>query len=334
MPDNRYKNYIFFINEKRKKENAPVITVITACFNNMGLLKTIDSVLSQDYANIEYIIADDCSDDVEVNLKKIEKRINGCTLDSFLSIRMQMQRENVGTVKNINDAIKQATGEIIYFLAADDIFYSEKILSNWTKFFMTNDSLVATAKYCICKNNEKNMQCIRPTWKQTQNIKILSPYELYLKMIYKNYIIGCCTAYRKECFELYGYFDEQYRLLEDHPMILKLLKRDVKISLWDEVAIYYMDNGVSGAKTINEIFESDVERLIKKEAEYLGNDPEWLLQKHRLNKKHLMQFYSDWSTRKYIKAFFVHPKQAVKEILKPFRSMLVKIYMQIRVLKK
>ena len=322
-----YINHTFIYNNLLDNKK-PQITIITAYFNNKNLIRTIESVLKQNYSNIEYIIADDCSNNFEKTLKEIEQLIITHNTNHFASIRMQIQNKNVGTVKNINDAIKQATGEIIYFLAADDIFYSENTISNWTDFFRKTNSFVVTSRYCICKENENNMQCIRPTKRQIRNIKYLQPCELYSKIAYQNSILGCCTAYRKDCFELYGYFDETYRLLEDHPMVLNLLKQGVKIAFWDAITIFYMDNGISAVKSENFLFEADVELLIKNEADYKGDDAEQKLRLYRINKKKIKEFYAFWDEKKYIKIFLKYPELTIKEVLKPFRAMLVKLYLR------
>ena len=51
------------------------ITLITACYNSAATIKTaIESVLAQDYPNIEYIIVDGLSNDGSVD--KIKSMIN------------------------------------------------------------------------------------------------------------------------------------------------------------------------------------------------------------------------------------------------------------------
>ena len=113
-----------FLSNEIMDFTRPIITVITPYYNNTNLTNTVRSVLSQDYPNIEYIIADDCSDNIEVILNEIKDILNNLKLEYFLSFKIQRQIKNVGTVKNLNSAIKQARGEIIFFLAADDMFYN------------------------------------------------------------------------------------------------------------------------------------------------------------------------------------------------------------------
>ena len=324
----RYEKHLLWSNTTLVSTEK-LITVITPYFNNCNLFRTIESVLRQSYPNIEYIIADDGSINTDTNIKCIEGLLKQDLLKNFSSIQVIQQHQNVGTVRNLNAAIKESRGEYIFILSADDMFVNDSVLSKWKSFMEQNNALVSTAKRVICKDSIANIQCIRPTRRQIHNIDRLRPKELYTKMAYENLIIGCCTAYQKDCFLQYGYFDKNYILLEDHPKALELLKNDVRIFFWDELAIYYMDDGVSGVVSQNTVFEQDVERLLKEEAIYQGHDENAIVLKHRERKERLIQFYKAWNSKKLVKAFSIYPKQAIKEILKPFRSMLIKTYLLI-----
>ena len=319
-----------FLSNEIMDFTRPIITVITPYYNNTNLTNTVRSVLSQDYPNIEYIIADDCSDNIEVILNEIKDILNNLKLEYFLSFKIQRQIKNVGTVKNLNSAIKQARGEIIFFLAADDMFYNNYVLSKWVSFFFFLKAIVSTAKRVVCKNTISNIQCIRPKKKQIENIKKMSPQNLYYTIAYENYISGCCTAYRKECFKQYGYFDEAYILLEDHPMVLKLLKKGVKISFWNNIAIYYMNDGISSVTKLNKKYEQDVEKLLETEAKYQGHNVADIIAKYEARRNKLLHFYNNWTKKKYMKASKIYPEQAVKEALKPARSIFMKLYMYIK----
>jgi glycosyltransferase involved in cell wall biosynthesis len=90
----------------------PFVTVITPAYNQGQFLKeTIESVLSQDYPNIEYIVINDGSTD---NTEEILKEYNG-------RIRWETQ-QNMGQTPTINKGWKQTKGEIITWLNSDDTF--------------------------------------------------------------------------------------------------------------------------------------------------------------------------------------------------------------------
>ena len=61
-----------------KLSSNPRVTIITVCFNSEKTIKdTIESVLSQDYKNIEYIVVDaDSSDETQNIIKQFEDKIS------------------------------------------------------------------------------------------------------------------------------------------------------------------------------------------------------------------------------------------------------------------
>lgn len=96
------------------------ISIITVCYNSEKTIrKTIDSVIHQDYNNIEYIIIDGLSNDNTLNIineysHKISKIIS--------------EKDN-GIYDAINKGISMSTGDIVGILNSDDIFYDNNTIS-------------------------------------------------------------------------------------------------------------------------------------------------------------------------------------------------------------
>ena len=90
-----------------KLSSNPRVTIITVCFNSEKTIKdTIESVLSQDYKNIEYIVVDaDSSDETQNIIKQFEEKIS-----LFIC-----EKDN-GIYDGMNKGIKNSTGEIIGLL--------------------------------------------------------------------------------------------------------------------------------------------------------------------------------------------------------------------------
>ena len=97
--------------------NVKKVSVIIPAYNKADLtIKTVQSVLSQTYENIEIIVVDDGStDDTKNKLKLFGDRIH------------YIYKQNGGVCSARNVGIKQATGEYIALIDCDDIFYPEKI---------------------------------------------------------------------------------------------------------------------------------------------------------------------------------------------------------------
>src|SRR5258705_8440312 len=95
-----------------QENKLPLVTVITPTYNQSNFLRdTIESVLSQDYPNIElYVINDGSTDDTE----KILRQYNG-------RIKWETQK-NIGQTSTINKGWKLTKGEIITWLNSDDTY--------------------------------------------------------------------------------------------------------------------------------------------------------------------------------------------------------------------
>jgi glycosyltransferase involved in cell wall biosynthesis len=114
--------------------NKPLVSVVVLTYNHSKFIsETIDSVLMQDYCNLEIIVSDDCStDSTKEILRRIEELNNNviCNFNSF----------NLGIVRNINIALSKCRGELIAFLGGDDLFLPGKI-SAQVNLFSENENL-------------------------------------------------------------------------------------------------------------------------------------------------------------------------------------------------
>ncbi|WP_052772091.1 glycosyltransferase family 2 protein [Vibrio mexicanus] len=94
--------------------NKPLVSTVVPNYNNAEFIEEcVQSILSQDYENIEVIIADDCSTDhskdVIEKLAAQDKRV-----------KVVFNQENLGITKNRMIGIEAATGEYFNYLDSDD----------------------------------------------------------------------------------------------------------------------------------------------------------------------------------------------------------------------
>ncbi len=95
----------------------PLVSVIIPAYNHaMYVGSTINSIMVQDYANIELIIIDDGSKDN--TLEVIESMRVGCE-KRFTRFYVETQ-QNQGTCRTLNKLISLARGEYILLIASDD----------------------------------------------------------------------------------------------------------------------------------------------------------------------------------------------------------------------
>jgi len=103
---------------EEKNNMLPKITIITPSYNQGQYLEqTIDSVLSQNYPNLEYIVIDGGSQDNSVEIiRKYEKHLT-----------FWVSEKDKGQSDAINKGLKRATGELINWLNSDDYYEKDTL---------------------------------------------------------------------------------------------------------------------------------------------------------------------------------------------------------------
>jgi glycosyltransferase involved in cell wall biosynthesis len=117
-----------------KMPDTPKISIIT-CFLNMEqyIQETIESVLKQDYSNWELLLVDDGSTDKSTG---IAKKFASEYPDKIIYCEHE-DHSNKGLSASRNYGIKQAKGEFIVYLDADDVWLPQN-LSNQVSIFEKN----------------------------------------------------------------------------------------------------------------------------------------------------------------------------------------------------
>jgi glycosyltransferase involved in cell wall biosynthesis len=110
--------------------NSGKISVITPNYNMGNYLEdNINSVLCQNYSNVEHIIIDNMSlDNTEQLVSKYEGKYN----------LIYLREKDNGQANAINKGLDRATGDIICWLNADDYYFSDRSLEKVVRAFEVN----------------------------------------------------------------------------------------------------------------------------------------------------------------------------------------------------
>jgi len=113
------------------KSDLPLVTIVTPTYNQADYLtETIDSVLAQDYPNIEYIVIDDGSTD---HASEILKQYDG---------RLYWERQaNMGQAATLNRGWEMGAGEIIGYLSSDDLLKPQAVTES-VSFLLNNPEVI------------------------------------------------------------------------------------------------------------------------------------------------------------------------------------------------
>lgn len=115
----------------------PLVSVIIPIYNSVHFIKEcVDSVINQTYQNTEIILIDDGS--IDGSYEFINKNYSDLANVKILS---HLNRQNRGVTETRRLGIKNACGEFLAFLDADDFFHMYKI-ENQIKLMIENPDVV------------------------------------------------------------------------------------------------------------------------------------------------------------------------------------------------
>lgn len=245
--------------------NTNLVSVLVLSYNNLQYLnECLKSILEQDYPYIEIVVSDDFSNNF--NKDKIEQYIESNKKDNLVSYIINQNSCNLGTVKNLNSAIKLASGNYFINMACDDVFYDNQVISGIVNFYSITNYLIAAGH--VAQYDEKLEECLltTPVW---QYIKYVygNPIDCYKVLCGGNFIPGPGVSYKRELIDRYGLYDEEYKLLEDYPRWLYLTRNGCSIGYLDRLTIKYRKGGITNNKDTKteKIYKDDLELAEKKE---------------------------------------------------------------------
>jgi glycosyltransferase involved in cell wall biosynthesis len=101
---------------------VPKVSVFMPCYNQQDYVAAaIESVLVQDYPELELVIGDDCSTDATW---AIVQRYQAAHPDRIRAFRNET---NLGITRNCNQVLRRCTGDYVAFHAGDDLWLPGKL---------------------------------------------------------------------------------------------------------------------------------------------------------------------------------------------------------------
>lgn len=182
----------------------PLISIITVCYNSSSTIEeTIQSVLTQDYPNIEYIIIDGGSTDDTLNIiKKYESKIS-----------YWHSEPDRNMYDAINKGLTKVSGQLWMSLNSDDYLASSQIVSKVASYYSNYGSKFG-AYYGNILKKEGN---------RFRSIKLFTiSYKSLLASEHCSFMPQPSTFLLKEVIDTIGYFDLSYRYASDYDYFLRI----------------------------------------------------------------------------------------------------------------
>jgi glycosyltransferase involved in cell wall biosynthesis len=194
------------------KDQNPLVSVIIPVYNGeQYLAEAVGSAQSQTYLPVEIIVIDDGSTDATVQVAK-----------QFSSSIRYYYQSNSGAAAARNQGIRIAKGDYFAFLDADDLWPEDKLQVQISRFV---------------KNPELEVVLGR-----IQYVRLPGAGEIRIQLEQDDtlaYVHLGSGLYKKTVFDRIGGFDETLHFSEDHDWFLRAREQRVKMTILDQVTLYY-----------------------------------------------------------------------------------------------
>lgn len=201
------------------------VSIITVCKNAQDTIeRTIKSVISQTYNNIEYLIIDGKSTDKTLDIvNKYQNKISTIVSESDSGIYYAM-----------NKGVRKSTGDIVYFLNSGDLLFNKDTISDVAKLFKEKNSNVLYGDVLLYDENN-------PEGLNIEQHKNINKFYLAHDGIYHQ-----AMFVKKDLFEKYGKFNTRFKLLADYEWTLRvLIRNNVTANRIDKIIAKYLFGGAS-----------------------------------------------------------------------------------------
>jgi len=213
------------IREARIRHRSMKISIITAVHNSRETIEScLQSVLGQDWKDLEYIVVDGASTDGTLDIiNKYRPRINTV-----------VSHKDDGVYHALNEGLELASGEVVGILHADDIYAADDVLSRVADVFAEKDPDSVYGDLVYTKRNGELLRY----WKAGD----------YDSAILKSGWMPPHPSFfvKRSVYKRYGPFNTDFKIAADYELMLRFLfKRGISAAYLPEVLVKMRVGGKS-----------------------------------------------------------------------------------------
>ncbi len=185
--------------------SQPLVTIVTPSYNQGHFIRaTIESVLSQGYPNVEYIIMDGGSTDATAAV--------AAEYSSRLTFVSEKDR---GQTHAINKGFQRAKGSIVAWLNSDDVYLPDAI-RHGVAGLEADPEVGAIYGEGFQIDYDGNVR---------QQFPFTEPFNLWRLTFVLDYVLQQSVFFRRSCVEAVGWADESLHFGMDWDLLIRLAKR-------------------------------------------------------------------------------------------------------------
>lgn len=217
-------------------------TVVTACYNAENELEeTIKSVLAQSYSNIEYIIVDGQSEDGTAEI--LEKYRD--------AVSLIIREKDSGVFEAMNKGIGAATGEVLFFLNAGDVFYNDRVLEHVADQFSAVETDIIYGEVII--------------YNPITGYNFLTNHSnVDKRFFYFNTLCHQGVFIKKSLFKQCGLHVQNYKISGDYEWFLRaVFKHRARLHQMDLIISIFKFDGLSSRRELEELHRQERKTIQK-----------------------------------------------------------------------
>ncbi|MBP7051040.1 MAG: glycosyltransferase [Phycisphaerae bacterium] len=183
------------------------VSIVTVCFNSAATIEhTIRSVRDQEYEHVEHVIVDGGSTD---GTQEVVGRYNG-------RIREFISEPDRGIYDAMNKGLALATGDVVGFLNADDVYVSSTVIGDIADA-MSADLVDGVYGDLVYVRRHDSRRVLR-YWRAGE----YGPRAFYRGWVPPHPTFFCRSALYRDL----GGFDPAYRIAGDFELMLRFIERN------------------------------------------------------------------------------------------------------------
>lgn len=215
-----------------------LVSIPVPAYNHENYIDDLlESILNQNYDNIEVLVCDDCSSD--------------STWEHMQSFRTAMESRgfqytiwrhevNQGVCRTMNELLKACRGEYIKSIASDDVLADESSISRYVKGFQAKpDADILVSNACLISESthlaDIDPEKMEKFYKQAPNFDT----EGLLESLYQdNFICSPTCCYRRASLDAVGPYDDALRF-EDWDFALRAIEVGIRYAYIPDCQVAY-----------------------------------------------------------------------------------------------